>query len=276
MQWFDRLRNRLASSPVRYGCDGSHPQTHGKLFILQQSQSNFPCPASGGLALLQVCRYMQDLCSYSLTQQAGNSVICTITLILTIMIVSAAPSIRNITAQYAPFSPPCPPRPCPTPNRRVMLLASLQTRALVRQIPSFCSHSHPRLAHLRISLTVTMMSRITLHLRSYRYRSDDVIQSHVVHNRFAGRPFPNVSALEFAQPKCNVRSPPHAAFPPRRRRGSPIVLEDEAFVMDTFSATTTAEAAVDDSSHTRGLSEFEAFVDDDLPRRPTGPDELHV
>jgi hypothetical protein len=46
--------------------------------------------------------------------------------------------------------------------------------------------------------------------------------------------------------------------------------------MDTFSATTTPEAAVDDSSHTRGPSEFEAFVDDDLPRRPTDPEELYV
>ena len=135
MQWSDRLRNRLASSPVRYGCDCSHPQTHGKLFILQQSQSNFPCHASGGLALLQVRRYMHDLCSYSLTQQAGNSTICAVTLILTIMIVSAAPSVRNITMQYAPSSPPFPPRPCPSPNRRVMLLTSCQTRALVCQIP---------------------------------------------------------------------------------------------------------------------------------------------
>jgi hypothetical protein len=115
------------------------------------------------------------------------------------------------------------------------------------------------------------MSRITLHLRSYCYRSDD-IQSHVVHNRFAGRPFPNVSALEFAQPKCYVRSPPHAAFPPRCHRGSPIVLEDETCVMDTFSTTTIPEVAVDDSSHTRGPSEFEAFVnDDDLLRRPADP-----
>jgi hypothetical protein len=121
-----------------------------------------------------------------------------------------------------------------------------------------------------------MMSRITLHLRSFRYTSDDVVQSRVVHNRFDGRPFPNVTAIEFAQPKCDVRSPPHTVFPPRRRRGSPIVLEDEAFVMDTFSATTTAEAAVDDSSHTRGPSEFEAFVNDDLSRRPTDPDELYV
>ena len=121
--------------------DFSQPQMHGKLFSLPQLQSHFLHPASGGLALLQVCRYTHNLCSYPLTQQSGNSVACTITLILTTTIILANQSDQNITVEYAP------------------------PQALERQILTFCSDSYPCLIHLRISLTMAMMLHITLHLK---------------------------------------------------------------------------------------------------------------
>jgi hypothetical protein len=101
-------------------------------------------------ALLQVRRYTHDLRSYPLTQQSGNSVVCTIILIVTITAISANQSVQGITAQYT------------------------ASQGLVRQILTFRSHSYPRLTHLHISLTVMMMPLITLGPEGYRQRFDGV------------------------------------------------------------------------------------------------------
>jgi hypothetical protein len=102
----------------------------------------------------------------------------------------------------------------------------------------------PRLTHtcIPISLTVVMMSRITLHLKSHRDRYEGVIYSGMMQNRFSNRrfPMPGASIMVFAQSRRNarVKPPPHAASPRGRHNWT---LGDESFMTDAFSTMMTTE-----------------------------------
>jgi hypothetical protein len=112
-----------------------------------------------------------------------------------------------------------------------------------------------------------MMSRIALHPKGYRHRSNGIIQSRVVHNRYAdrNRTLPDGSIIVFAPPTADVQSPPHAASLQGRRNCTRAALEDEAsFMMDTFATTMTMNGAatVSYSSHMLRPSQLEASVAD--------------
>ena len=92
----------LASSPVRYSRRFPHTLSHGKLCIYQICEYPVSRPTSGRIALLQVRRcprtFHPSCCPTQHT--IPRSVICTITLVLTIMITSTGESIRNTASQY--------------------------------------------------------------------------------------------------------------------------------------------------------------------------------
>jgi hypothetical protein len=134
-----------------------------------------------------------------------------------------------------------------------------------------------------ISVTVAMMSRITLHLRSYRNRCDDIIMSTrgLINYQRNGYRAEN-SILIFARPgptRSGQSNKRHIAFPKGRRGGTLTELSgDTSFMADTFSmATMNGEgvAAVSYLPHPQQSSETEALVvDTAAPQRPTNPDEL--
>ncbi|KAI0265576.1 hypothetical protein BC834DRAFT_969965 [Gloeopeniophorella convolvens] len=117
------------------------------------------------------------------------SAICTITLLLTIMILAADQSVRNVAAQ------------------------------------------------VELCLTVTMMSRITLHLKRFAFRADGTLDS-------APAP-PPTPAYAFAYP----RTPPQT----HRVRGGRAP-HDSSFPLDTFATTTRSAAPIDlDVLHAPGV-----------------------
>jgi len=99
---------------------------------------------------------------------------------------------------------------------------------------------------LELCITVAMMSRITLHLKGYHDRRDGVIHSTPIHNRLFDRRYstmPDTSIIAFAPGRTvHVQSPrePHSAFLQGRREYPPAGLgNEESFMMDTLSVTTT-------------------------------------
>jgi hypothetical protein len=124
-----------------------------------------------------------------------------------------------------------------------------------------------------VSVTVAMMSRITLHLRGFRYLTDEVIMSTVVHNGLVdprlGRSRPENSILVFARP--GERRPSRSGTGTEFGGGV-------SYMSDMFSSTMYTEevAAVNYPSHTQRSSGLEALVEDAAaPQKPTDSDELH-
>jgi len=128
------------------------------------------------------------------------SVICTITLILTVMIISSNSGVRFITAQ------------------------------------------------LELCLTVGMMSRITIHLRSFSSRSDSVVYSEMTLWGFNGPRQHANSGMVFAKDrKAGLSSGAVFTFGPRD--GLSTVPEGEpSFLLDTFSGTGTTTLGTGNSS----------------------------
>jgi len=123
-------------------------------------------------------------------------VICAVTLTLTIMIESASPSVRNITAQ------------------------------------------------LELCLTVTMMSRITLHLKRFAHRST-TIDSYDTHWNDPRRRLPVATTRPPAPPRRvfwspRPEAPPRVVFPPGwcTSAPAPAVPTGESFALEPFSAAT--------------------------------------
>ncbi|KAI0251503.1 hypothetical protein BJV78DRAFT_1154306 [Lactifluus subvellereus] len=155
------------------------------------------------------------------------SVICVITLVLTVMIIGAPPGVRNITAQ------------------------------------------------LELCLTVAMMSRITIHLRSFASRSDSVMYSEMTLWGF-NRPRQQVnSAMVFAAKDRKGRKPSETMFSLGHDGLSTVPEDEPSFLMKTFSGTVTTTAAGTGSSSTQHASEFDAPVDGPRSLRSTDPGELH-
>ena len=127
-----------------------------------------------------------------------------------------------------------------------------------------------------------MMSRITLHLKGYHHRRDGVIHSSPMPNRFADRfyPMPEASIIAFAPGRSvhvqSLPSPP-AAFPQGRREFLPAMLgNEEPFMMDTLSMTTTIPTeeptTLSYSGHTKQPPP-QFGVDGGVRLRPTDSDE---
>ncbi|KAF8489637.1 hypothetical protein F5888DRAFT_1910259 [Russula emetica] len=126
------------------------------------------------------------------------SIICTVTLVLTIMINTAAPSIRNVGSQYACF------------HRHLLVRSASNCRTLgLRR----CA------LRLHLCLTVALMSRITLHLRRFANSPNNVIiyYDHTARQPHPRPPHPHQTFLSTAsQPVITSFAPPSPPPPPQQ------------------------------------------------------------
>ena len=154
----------------------------------------------------------QHLLTLILIQPSG---ICAVTLTLTIMILSANQSVRNVTAQYAPFilfSPPL-----TNPSHDALRRAQPDSNYGTPDPNPWPINLFILLIHTPHSLTVTMMSRITLHLKRFAQCSTTV-DSNETHWRVSGRRRPCAARLRKSPRDVLgtpwLAAPPRAAFPP--------------------------------------------------------------
>ena len=248
----------LASPPVRYSCRWPHPLPDSESSIHSKRGSDPPGHATRRSALLQVRNVDRTL--HGLSLKSPRSVICAVTLTLTVMIVSANQSVRNITAQYASLlftllSPFSRSNPSPLPSRLATKDSNYGTPEISSQAPSLscsCSHAPLPTSH---SLTVAMMSRITLHLKRFAHSTTTIDSEDTRFRRPHGHLRQQVFEIS------TLRASPPAAFPSAYS-------QVESFPLESLlpSATAGADTSVPIDLHP--LNTLTAMGDEELAGSP--------
>ena len=179
--------------------------------------------------------------SYLPTKRTRYSVICSVTLVFTIMIIFAEPSVRNITGQYVLLSSPSPPFKLSNCLAWSLPFLRLDSKSGTPNIGPRCFlNPHPD-ASLFLSLTVAMMSRITIHLKRFAHRPNGVIHDRnhrpFIHLLFSPDQVETIGLPSFVMP--GVPSSQNVTFLKGPPNGTAVVPGNGSYLaMETFLTTT--------------------------------------